>query len=414
MKYYRFSIALIVAFTLSFSLAFAQVNDTGDKVGIGIPGATSAQLFGKLDVRGDNIFLTPTANLFPNFPNQFIGVGQSGGSCSLYGFRAQYRSGSNGNFINMGVRRDDATGIKNPIISWGGCAIPKALPSLDDVVDPLPVSFCQRRNLDFLYDENNGGCGDLIARMSRGTYKLTVYGQARFNGNIRVNTTTYTSDSRFKKDIAPLTNAMSLISQIQGHSYNFRTNEFPDYNFADGLHFGFLAQELKEVAPNLVEMGEDGYYAVDYVSLVPVLVEALKEKDTQINAIEETVNQQQEDINFLKEELARLASSIGADQAPVDGKRVGSVGVESPVLFQNAPNPFRELTTLRAFIPAEVKQANIIIYDLQGKEVQRKAVEARGMTEVLINGSTLAAGTYLYSLIADEITIDTKRMTLTN
>jgi uncharacterized coiled-coil protein SlyX len=413
MQYYRILIAFLALISWTTFSADAQVQDTGDNVGIGTPAtAISSQLFGKLDVRGDNIFLSPsTSNLFPSFPNQFIGIGQSGGSCGLWGFRAQRKAGPAGNFINMGVQPDGNSTVSNPFISWGGCVVPRATKDPILVGDPVPVPFCQRRNLDFRFDDASGGCGTVVVQMSNNSNKLRVFGRARFDGNILVNGTTYSSDQRFKQNINPINNALSLVNSIQGHTYEFKRKEFPDRNFSDKLQFGFIAQELLEVAPNLVHQEEDGYYSVDYVAMVPVLVEAIKEQNDQVAELQNTLSQQQEDINFLKAELTRLMGQLNQSNT---GRTGSSSDLESPLLFQNAPNPFQEVTTLRAFIPGEVQKAEIMVYDLQGKIVQRQTVEARGMTESTINGSSLSAGTYLYTLVVDGNTIDTKRMTLTN
>ena len=51
---------------------------------------------------------------------------------------------------------------------------------------------------------------------------------------------------------------------------------------------------------------------------------------------------------------------------------------------------------------------------LQGKQVMKLAVEGRGSTSVTVDGSTLAAGMYIYALIADGREIDSKRMILTD
>ena len=48
---------------------------------------------------------------------------------------------------------------------------------------------------------------------------------------------------------------------------------------------GVLAQELEQVLPELVNTGSDGYKAVNYAQLTPVLIEAIKEQQQQIEAL---------------------------------------------------------------------------------------------------------------------------------
>lgn len=49
-----------------------------------------------------------------------------------------------------------------------------------------------------------------------------------------------------------------------------------DTNF-DRLRIGFLAQQVKQVLPEAVQTDKDGYWGIDYSTIIPLLVEALKE-----------------------------------------------------------------------------------------------------------------------------------------
>ena len=55
----------------------------------------------------------------------------------------------------------------------------------------------------------------------------------------------------------------------------------------------------------------------------------------------------------------------------------------------------------------------ICIYDMQGTQIKRIDISERGHSHIIINGSELKAGMYLYSLFANGMEIDTKRMILT-
>ena len=58
-------------------------------------------------------------------------------------------------------------------------------------------------------------------------------------------------------------------------------------------------------------------------------------------------------------------------------------------------------------------QADIYIYDMNGKQITTYPIAERGATSITIEGRSLEAGMYLYALIADGQVIDTKRMILT-
>jgi hypothetical protein len=80
----------------------------------------------------------------------------------------------------------------------------------------------------------------------------------------------------------------------------------------------------------------------------------------------------------------------------------------------NAPNLFKESTTIKLEIPETVGNAMVCIYDLNGRQLKCLTVSGRGNTSVQIFGNELTADLYHYALIADGSLVDTKTMVLTN
>ena len=87
---------------------------------------------------------------------------------------------------------------------------------------------------------------------------------------------------------------------------------------------------------------------------------------------------------------------------------------EVATLAQNSPNPFSQNTTIGYYLPSNVVNAVIYIYNLQGTQISSIQITDRGNGSVVISGNTLTAGMYVYSLITDGTLIDTKKMILTN
>src|SRR5262249_46546038 len=85
------------------------------------------------------------------------------------------------------------------------------------------------------------------------------------------------SDPRFKTNITPLTHALDDVLHLRAVSYDWRQEEHPAKNFEHRRQVGFIAQEVKEVLPQVVSQDAEGYYSIAYSKLVPVLVEAIKE-----------------------------------------------------------------------------------------------------------------------------------------
>ena len=163
----------------------------------------------------------------------------------------------------------------------------------------------------------------------------------------------------------------------------------------DPTRYGLIAQEVKEVYPELVRTDEDGYMYVDYIGLVPILVDA--------------INHLQAEVSELKGEAPAINKSR---QRAGDGME-DVAGVMQARLYQNAPNPFTESTVIRYALPESVQTATLYVYDLQGKQVKSLSLAERGEASVSIKGSDLRAGMYIYALIADGEEVASRRMILT-
>ena len=152
-------------------------------------------------------------------------------------------------------------------------------------------------------------------------------------------------------------------------------------------HYSLSADQLEEVFPDLVYENEDGTKSINYVEMVPILVQAIGE---------------------LKNEILEMRGGAARKVATnVDG--VGE-GVQVLSLGQNRPNPFGTTTDIEVSVPENVQSAFVYVYDLQGKEVQQVDVTGRGKQNVQLNAAELVDGMYLYSLIADGQVVETRRM----
>ena len=113
---------------------------------------------------------------------------------------------------------------------------------------------------------NGGGSGYGIVSRATNNY---------FSGKITVNATTYESDSRLKTAVTTIPSALDKILSLRGVTFEWKQEEFPERNFADGTQIGLIAQGVEEVFPELVSQGE--YKSVSYANLVSPLIEAIKE-----------------------------------------------------------------------------------------------------------------------------------------
>jgi hypothetical protein len=156
-------------------------------------------------------------------------------------------------------------------------------------------------------------------------------------------------------------------------------------------HFGIDAEELQKVYPDLVLEGQDGYLAVNYVELVPLLIRSIQELKQELDAV--------------KGESKAMTRSINNESADFNATAT------SNVLYQNTPNPFKEQTTIRFSLADDVQDASICIFDMTGKTIKKLPISS-GMDSVSIGGYELGEGMFLYSLIVNGQVIDTKRMVI--
>jgi hypothetical protein len=96
-----------------------------------------------------------------------------------------------------------------------------------------------------------------------------------------------TSDARLKTAVRPLGGALAGVLALRGVRYRWNALGVRRGGQAGAEQVGLLAQELEKVYPELVSTGPDGYKAVNYAQLAPVLIEALKEQQAQIEALKQ-------------------------------------------------------------------------------------------------------------------------------
>ena len=113
-------------------------------------------------------------------------------------------------------------------------------------------------------------------------FKVMFNGDTTISNDLTVSgDITISSDARLKSNIVSLGATLSKLLLIDGKSYDMKGKE----------KIGVLAQEVKEVFPELVSTDENDMYSVNYQGLVPILINAIKEQDDKISRLENLVEQ---------------------------------------------------------------------------------------------------------------------------
>ena len=89
------------------------------------------------------------------------------------------------------------------------------------------------------------------------------------------------SDARLK-DVTGEARGLEVINELNPVSYNWKADGKADE--------GLIAQEVQEIVPNAVSGSEEEHYQMDYSKLVVHLVKAVKEQQTQIEALQSEIN----------------------------------------------------------------------------------------------------------------------------
>ena len=162
--------------------------------------------------------------------------------------------------------------------------------------------------------------------------------------------------------------------------------------YLSAVQYGLAADQLKAVYPELVYEDANGNVSINYVEMVPLLVQSINELSAKVAELEG---------NSTKKAKAK-AETTGIEDNVSD--------VDMVRMDQNKPNPFSESTVITLNIPSETQSATIFIYDMSGKQVQSIPVSERGETNITVYARNLTAGMYIYTLVVDGKVSVTRRM----
>lgn len=157
-------------------------------------------------------------------------------------------------------------------------------------------------------DGNNYG---IYATAFSGNNAIGVYGSATggntnwggyFSGNVYSSGTYQGSDRKLKNDIQPVHNAIELINALKPTTYVYKTQEYAQMELPQGRQYGLIADEVKQVFPDLVKQAvqpakyenedrvngkliadEVAFEAVNYTGMIPVLIAAMQEQQAMID-----------------------------------------------------------------------------------------------------------------------------------
>ncbi len=131
--------------------------------------------------------------------------------------------------------------------------------------------------------KNNRNGGDFFFKDHLNNNAMSLFS----TGNMTIaGTLTQNSDARLKKNIVPINGSLEKILRITGYNYLWIGKEQDP-----SMQAGLLAQEVEKVMPELVRTDGNGIKSVNYIGVVPYLIEAIKEQQKKIESLENQLNE---------------------------------------------------------------------------------------------------------------------------
>ena len=163
-------------------------------------------------------------------------------------------------------------------------------------------TYIQYNNSSNKYLEISGGIGGLVlsgssiymdSYMGVGvapaniTHAITLPNSDTNAGKMKASAYTTYSSARYKEDVKRIDNPLQTIKNLEGVTFSWKKTKTQD--------MGFIAEQVGQVLPNIVEWEADGVNAqsMDYTRIIPYLVESIKDQQKQIDIL-------RDEISFLK------------------------------------------------------------------------------------------------------------------
>lgn len=169
---------------------------------------------------------------------------------------------------------------------------------------PLDLVLCTSSNFQPRLTITNSLGNVGIGKTPDAAFMLDVAGEIAANG------VKLTSDIRLKENVRNMDQSFNRIALLRPIQYNFKRNiaryaqgsgadstgistkvKAAEDAFVKQVRYGFSAQDVIQVFPDLVVKDANGYLSIDYLGLIPVLVEAMQEQQIRISELEKKIKE---------------------------------------------------------------------------------------------------------------------------
>lgn len=220
-----------------------------------------------------------------------------------------------------------------------------------------------------------------------------------FHGNVKATNAMYatafnvTSDYRLKEGIESIEpECIDNIMKLNVVRYGLKqrtvdvgdTTAIPVNYYAEDpdllrkTHYGLIAQELQDIYPDLVYEGDDGYLSVNYIELIPILIQSIQSLKNEVDQLKGN------------KKNSKRASESSSLQSGIESSSVSKISVSDQII------------TITCIIPNTIKNVHVIIYDVNGNQMYSDKIDLRGHIEYGIKDLALNDGIYVCLLVTDD------------
>lgn len=236
---------------------------------------------------------SPTSNNNVGVHGRVLVGGNTGANIGVWGFGRNARLNIGGNF--------QAAGGTNAQFNYGVNLNVDATGNAENAGVRIQTAGTGNTNYGILSrvistSGTNLGVWSFITNPNTGTNRA-----GKFQGKLETTSPLIvTSDQQFKTNVSDLSGSLKLIQGLKPVSYNMDIANYPNYGFDDKLQYGFIAQDVANVFPNLVYDGAFeaqydslgnvvdtavSYKSLNYIGFIPINTAAINELNRKVDAI---------------------------------------------------------------------------------------------------------------------------------
>ena len=199
----------------------------------------------------------------------------------------------------------------------------------------------------------------------------------------------YTPSFRKTKTSSIITEPIQILNNLSGIIFKEELKE----NTNERIQYGIAINKVVPAIKPLIAEDSKGEISINYSKAIPILIETVKEQHELLIKQENEIEQLNSDIQKVKEVIESISNYHFIDNNNQS---------DEAKLFQNKPNPCNSETQIDFYIPENVIDAKLLIYDFFGNLKKKIDINMRGNSVLNVNTSDLDIGVYTYFIILDD------------